>query len=144
MLVLDTILTNTSQDQNEEPKVPIPKSETMTQFMDSMVINLQCLGEEADPNILLLRGFCQLHKVSHSKFEFSSCQEVVAKVLTHIMENKDKKTSMDELTESQNSVNTSNLVEKIEEESEDLNASYSDTSLDRGGLSSPPPRMIKV
>ena len=32
----------------------------------------------------------------------------------------------------------------IEEEVEDLNASYSDTSLDGGGISSPPLRIIKV
>ena len=93
-----------------------------------MVTNLQCLGEVADPSILLLLGFCRMHKVSHSKFECSGCQEVVAKVLTQIMENKGKKTSTDELTENQNSVNSSHLVEKIDEESEDLNASYSDTS----------------
>ena len=41
-------------------------------------------------------------------------------------------------------VNSSNLVEKIEEESEVLNSSYSDTSSDGGGLSSPPLGMIKV
>ena len=64
-----------------------------------MVTNLQCLGEEADPSILLLSGFCWLHKVSHSEFEFSSCQEVVAKVLTHIMRNKDENISTDEFIE---------------------------------------------
>ena len=30
VMVLDTIPTNTSQDQNKEPKVPVPKSETVT------------------------------------------------------------------------------------------------------------------
>lgn len=66
------------------------------------------------------------------------------KVLTHMMENKDTKTSIDELTKSQNSVNSSRLVEKIEEESEDLNVLYNDTSLDGGGFPSPPLGMIKV
>ena len=109
-----------------------------------MVTNLQCLGEEVDPNILLLLGFYWLRKVSHSKFECSSWQEAIVKVLTHIMGNKDKRTSTDELKESQNMVNSSNLVENIEEENEDLNVSYTDTSSDGGGFSSPPPGMIKI
>ena len=60
------------------------------------------------------------------------------------MENKGTRTSTDELKESQNFVNSSHHVEKIEEESKDLNMSYSDTSLDDGGLSSLPLGMIKV
>ena len=124
--------------------MPIPNTETVTQFIDSMVTNLQCLGEEADPGILLLPGFCRLHKVGHSEFECSVCQEAVARVLTQMMENKSKKTSTYELMESQNSVNSSNLIKKTEEENENLNMSYSDTSSDGGGLSSPPPVMIKV
>ncbi len=60
------------------------------------------------------------------------------------MENKDKITSTNELIESQDLVDSSNLVEKIEEEIEDLNLSYTDTSSYGGGLSSPPPMMIKV
>ena len=143
VMALDTVPNNTSRDQDKEPKVPVPKSETVTQFIDNMVTNLQCLGEEVDPSILL-PGFCRLHKVSHSKFECLACQEAVAKVLTQIMENNGKKISTNELTESQNSINTSNLVEKIEEECEDLNVSYSDTFSNGGGLSSPPPGMIKV
>ena len=99
-MVLDTVPTNTSQDQNKEPKVVVPKSETVTQFIDNMVTNLQCLGDEVDPNILLLPGFFQLHKVSHLEFECSSCQEVVAKVLTHMMGNKDNKIPKDELIKS--------------------------------------------
>lgn len=35
-------------------------------------------------------------------------------------------------------------MEKDGEEVEDLNTSYSDTSSDGVGLSSPPPRMIKI
>ena len=61
-MVLDTVPTNISQDQDKELKVPVPN-------IDNMATNLQCLGEEADPNILLLLGFFRLHKVSHSKFE---------------------------------------------------------------------------
>ena len=60
------------------------------------------------------------------------------------MESKDKKTSTNELTESQNFINSSNFVENIEEESEDLNVSYSDTSSDGTRFSSPPLGMIKV
>lgn len=41
-------------------------------------------------------------------------------------------------------MNSSNLVEKIEEETKDLNVSHSDTSSNGGGLSSPPPGMIKI
>ena len=61
-----------------------------------------------------------------------------------MMENKSKKTSIDELMKSQNSMNSSHLVKKIEEENENLNMPYSDTSSDGGGLSSPPLGMIKV
>lgn len=57
VMVLDIVSTNTPQDQNKEPKVPIPNTETMKQFIDSMVTNLQCLREESDPSILLLPGF---------------------------------------------------------------------------------------
>ena len=41
-------------------------------------------------------------------------------------------------------MNSSNLVENIKEESKDLNVAYNNTSSDGGGLSSPPPRMIKI
>ena len=41
-------------------------------------------------------------------------------------------------------INLSESMENIEEEIEDLNLSYSDTSSDGGGLSSPPLGMIKV
>ena len=60
------------------------------------------------------------------------------------MENKDKTTSTNELIESQSLVNSSNLVEKIEEEIKDLNVSYNDTSSNGGGFCSPPLGMIKV
>ena len=56
-MVLDIVPTNAYQDQNKEPKVPIPKCNTTTQFIDSMVSNLQCLGEGVDPCIILLLGF---------------------------------------------------------------------------------------
>lgn len=58
VMVLDIVPTNTPQDQNKEPEVSIPNTEIVTQFIDSMVINLQCLGEEFDPSIVLLPGFC--------------------------------------------------------------------------------------
>ena len=57
VMVLDTTPTNTHQDQNKEPEMPIPNTEIVTQFIDSMVANLQCLGEEADPSIFLLPRF---------------------------------------------------------------------------------------
>ncbi len=88
-----------------------------------MVANLQCLGKEVDPNILLLLGFFQFHKVSHSKFECSSCQEAIEKVLTHMMGRKDNKILGDELIERKSSIKSSKFVEKIEEEIEDLNMS---------------------
>ena len=40
VMVLDIVSTNTPQDQNKEPKVPIPNTEKVTQFIDSMVTNL--------------------------------------------------------------------------------------------------------
>ena len=43
VMVLDIVPTNTPQDQNKEPKVPIPNTKIVTQFIDSMVTNLQCL-----------------------------------------------------------------------------------------------------
>ena len=85
------------------------------------------------------QDFVDCIKLVTQNFEHSACQEAVTKVLTQIMENKGKRTSTDELTKSQNFVNSSHLVEKTEEESEDLNFSYSDTSSYGGGLSSPPP-----
>lgn len=50
----------------------------------------------------------------------------------------------DEPIASQSYINMSKSVEKVEEEIEGLNASYSDTSLDARGLSSLPPGMNKV
>ena len=60
------------------------------------------------------------------------------------MGNKNNKTLKEETTEDQTPINLSELVEKVEEEIEDINFSYSETSSYGGGLSSPPPRMIKV
>ena len=57
-MVFNTIPTKASQDQDKELKMLIPKSEMVTHFIDNMVANLQCLGEEADPIILLLSKFC--------------------------------------------------------------------------------------
>ncbi len=51
---------------------------------------------------------------------------------------------MDELIENQNFVDSSNIFEKTKEERKYLNVSYSDISLDGGGLSSPPLGMMKV
>ena len=65
-MTFDTIPTKMLEDQDREPKILTPKDEIVTQFIDNMVANLQCLGEEADPSILLLPKFCQLHKVFHS------------------------------------------------------------------------------
>ena len=73
VMEFDTILAKISDDWHRELEIPIPKDEIMTQFIDNMVANLQCLGEEADPSILLILGFCRCNKVSHSKFECSSC-----------------------------------------------------------------------
>ena len=58
VMVLDTVSTNTLQNQNKEPKVSIPNTEIVTQFIDSMMTDPHCLGEEADPSILLLPRFC--------------------------------------------------------------------------------------
>ena len=82
--------------------------------------------------------------MSHLEFKFSSFQEVVSKVLTQMVGAQKVDNPQNEPLENQSLTNTSKIVEKIEEEIEDLNASYSDTSSDGGGFSSPPPRVIKV
>ena len=50
----------------------------------------------------------------------------------------------DEPMENQSPINIWESMEKVEEEIKDLSASYSDTSLDGGGLSSPPLGMINI
>ena len=109
-----------------------------------MVGNLQCLGEEVDPNILLLPRFFRLHKASHLEFECSLCQEPVTKVLTRMMGVKSGNIPKDEPIESQHSKNISKSIDNFWEEIKDLNASYSDTSLDGGGFSFSLLGMIKV
>ena len=54
--------------------------------MDGIVTNLQYLGEDENPNILLLLGFCRLHHVSHLEFECLDYQDVISWFLTQIME----------------------------------------------------------
>ena len=145
VMALDTISTTQSSDHDIDPAILAPKKEVIKHFIDQMMANLQCLGEEVDPNILLLPGFCRLHKTSHSEFECSSCQEVVAKVLTQMMKAKKESILQQDPTENQSPASDSpTTLHPIEEEVEDLNASYSDTSSDGGGLSSPPPGIIKV
>ena len=60
------------------------------------------------------------------------------------MQVKRDNTLKDEPIEHQSPINLSKIVGKFEEKIEDLNFSYSDTSLDGGGLSSPPLGMIKA
>ena len=72
-MVFDTILAKVYENQDKELKIPIQKDEIMTQFIENMVANLQCLGEEANPNMLLLLGFFWLHIVSHLEFECLPC-----------------------------------------------------------------------
>jgi archaellum component FlaC len=61
-----------------------------------------------------------------------------------MMEVKSDNIPKDELVGNQIPINISESIEKFEEEIEDLNVSYSDTSFDGGGFSSPPPGMIKI
>ena len=49
-----------------------------------------------------------------------------------------------ESMENQSPTDTSSTLQTIEEETKNLNASYSDTSLDREGLPSPPPGVVKI
>ena len=49
VMSFDTTSIKTSNDRDEKFKVPIPRGKIMMQFIDSIVANLQCLGEEADP-----------------------------------------------------------------------------------------------
>ena len=57
VMAFDTILTKILDYQDGKSKILIPKDEIMTQFIDNMVANLQCLGEEDNPDILLLPQF---------------------------------------------------------------------------------------
>ena len=57
VMVFYTALAKILDDQDEKSMISIPKQEIVTQFIDNMVANLQCLEEEVDPNILLLLGF---------------------------------------------------------------------------------------
>lgn len=137
MMNFDTILTKSLDDQNERTMIPIPKVEIMMKFINSMVLNLQFLGEQADPSVFLPLGFCRLYKVSHSKFECSHFQEAVARVLTQIIEIKNNHILNELPTQYQNSTYISKVIGKDGEEVEDLNASYSNSS-------SPPLGMIKI
>ena len=40
VMVFDAIPTKASQDQDKESKMPVPKRETVPQFIDNMVTNL--------------------------------------------------------------------------------------------------------
>lgn len=86
MMSLDINAADKPDHLNKESTIPTLKEEPITQFVDNMVANLECLGKEEDPNIFLLLGFCRLHKVSHSEFEYSHCQGAVTRVLTQIMQ----------------------------------------------------------
>ena len=56
-MVLDTIQTKILDDEDKELKILIQKDEIMTQFIDNIMANLHCLGEEVNPSIPLLLGF---------------------------------------------------------------------------------------
>ena len=118
VMAFDTTSTKISDDQNERSNISIPKKEIVTQFIDNMVANLQCLREKANSSILLLPGFCRLHKVSHSEFECSSYQEVVAKVLMKMMGVKGGDVPKDEPMKNLSPINISKSIEKGEEEIE--------------------------
>ena len=57
VMALGTTSTTQPDDHNMDLVISAPKGEVMKQFIDHMMANLQCLGEEVDPNILLLPGF---------------------------------------------------------------------------------------
>lgn len=54
VMVFNTTLTMKLDDQGMDPLVLASKDEVVIQFIDHMMANLQCIEEEADPNILLL------------------------------------------------------------------------------------------
>ena len=61
-----------------------------------------------------------------------------------MMEEKSSKSYEDEFMMNQSLINLPKSIGKFEEEIEDLNFLYSDTSSNGGVFSSPPPRMIKI
>lgn len=81
VMTFDTTSIKILDEKDARSMILIRKYKTITQFIDNMVANLQFLGEEVDPSILLLLGFYRLHKVSHSEFECLHCADAVAKVL---------------------------------------------------------------
>lgn len=58
VMVFDTMSTGKPDDQHVDSMISASKDEVITQFIDHMMANLQYLGEEVDPNTLLLPGFC--------------------------------------------------------------------------------------
>ena len=59
-----------------------PDDSVFQEFMDSMISNMQYLGDDTDPNVLLIPGFCCIHRESHSEFECSSFVEAISRVLS--------------------------------------------------------------
>lgn len=58
VMLFDIVPTKKLDDQDMDPMILALKDEVITQFINHMMANLQCLGEEVDPNILLLPRFC--------------------------------------------------------------------------------------
>ena len=56
------------------------RDEALQKFMDIMIYNMQCLGEDTNPSILWLPSFCHLHCVSHSKVKCPCFQDAISRV----------------------------------------------------------------
>ena len=53
--------------------------------MDNMISNMQYLGDDANPNILLLPSFYHSHHESHFEFECPCCQDAISRVLSDVV-----------------------------------------------------------
>ena len=60
-----------------------PNDQALQEFMDSMISNMQYLGDDYDLNILL-PGFYCIHCEIHSKFECPCCQDAISRVLSKV------------------------------------------------------------
>ena len=121
--------------------------------MDNMISNMQHLGDDVDPKILLIPGFCHIHCESHSEFECPCCQNTISRVLSKVaaspetsgkgvntimvpkkeITNKDA-IQNDVIMNESPIVVASQLAPEVVELCDDPTLSYSDTSFDGGGL----------
>ena len=53
--------------------------------MDIMISNMKYLGDDVDPNVLIILGFFHIHYESHSEFECPCSQNAISRVLSKVV-----------------------------------------------------------